>query len=122
MRAIAPLCALALALACGQPEVGPVGDRRAQCLQRNADAPPRYARIVQAFCAEHHNLEGIGASLAIAEDGELRLVATAGESCLGGQAVRESTRFRVGSVTKLELGDAIRAVRAVKFLQSVTCG
>lgn len=96
MRAVAPLCALALA--CGQPEVG---DRRAQCLQRNAGAPPRYARIVQAFCAEHHNLEGIGASLAIAEDGELRLVATAGESCLGGQAVRESTRFRVGSVTKL---------------------
>src|SRR5690606_8330912 len=57
--------------------------------------------IVEAFCAEHHNLEGVGAALAIAEGGGPPFVATAGESCLEGQAVTEATRFRVGSITKL---------------------
>jgi CubicO group peptidase (beta-lactamase class C family) len=76
-------------------------DRRAACLASNAGAPARYARIVQAFCAEHHNLEVVGASLAIAEGGALTLVASAGRSCLEGHAVTAATRFRIGSITKL---------------------
>lgn len=130
MRRRARIVGCALSLACDAVETGPqragepalheapvppggreggaadearsaVPDRRAACLARNADAPARYARIVRAFCAEHHNLAGIGASLAIAEDGELRLIASAGRGCLEGQDVSASTRFRIGSITKL---------------------
>lgn len=81
--------------------VAAVDERRAACLRRNADAPARYRRIVDAFCAEHHNLEGIGASLAIAEGDAPVFVATAGDACLGGQVVTAATRFRLGSLTKL---------------------
>jgi CubicO group peptidase (beta-lactamase class C family) len=77
------------------------GDRRAACLRRNAGAPARYARIVAAFCAEHHNLAGVGASLAIVEGDGPPFVAAAGVACLEGQAVTAATRFRVGSITKL---------------------
>ncbi|WAS92576.1 serine hydrolase domain-containing protein [Nannocystis punicea] len=76
-------------------------DRRAACLRRNAGAPARYARIVAAFCAEYHNLAGVGASLAIVEGDGPPFVATAGVACLGGQEVTAATRFRVGSITKL---------------------
>ncbi|MDC0717403.1 serine hydrolase domain-containing protein [Nannocystis bainbridge] len=70
-------------------------------MRRNAGAPARYARIVAAFCAEHHNLAGVGASLAIVEGNGAPFVATAGSACLEGQAVTATTRFRVGSITKL---------------------
>ncbi|WP_224196489.1 serine hydrolase domain-containing protein [Nannocystis pusilla] len=77
------------------------GDRRAACLRRNAGAPARYARVVDVFCAEHHNLAGVGASLAIVAGDDPPFVATAGEACLGGLEVTAATRFRVGSITKL---------------------
>ena len=84
---------------------GPGGDgtadRRAACEARNAGAPARYRGVVRALCAEHVNLGGVGASVAIAEGGVVRFVATAGERCTGGEAVTEQTGFRVGSLTKL---------------------
>lgn len=80
---------------------GPAIDRRAACLARNADVPVRYRRIVEVFCAEHHNLEIPGASLAIAEGGAITLTASAGVGCLEGQEVTAATRFRIGSITKL---------------------
>lgn len=85
---------LALALASG-------GDRRAQCLARNADAPARYAGLVRALCADLHNLGGVGASVAVGERGALRFVATAGQRCANGADVEPDTAFRVGSLTKL---------------------
>ncbi|WP_170136020.1 serine hydrolase [Nannocystis exedens] len=84
-----------------RPEPAGGADRRGECLRRNAGAPARYARIVAAFCAEHHNLAGVGASLAIVEGDGPPFVATAGSACLAGQAVTADTRFRVGSITKL---------------------
>lgn len=80
------------------------GDRRAACMQRNAGAPDRYRGVVRALCAEHVNLGGVGASVAIAEGGELRFVATAGQRCVGGPEVTAETGFRVGSLTKLVTG------------------
>lgn len=80
------------------------GDRRAACMQRNAGAPDRYRGVVRALCAEHVNLGGVGASVAIAEGGELRFVATAGQRCVGGPEVTSETGFRVGSLTKLVTG------------------
>ena len=84
---------------------GPGGDgsvdRRAACMERNAGAPTRYRGVVRALCAEHVNLGGVGASVAIAEGGALRFVATAGQRCAGGAAVTAETGFRVGSLTKL---------------------
>ncbi|MCY0992852.1 serine hydrolase [Nannocystis sp. ILAH1] len=76
-------------------------DRRGECLRRNAGVPAHFKKIVAAFCAEHHNLEGVGASLAIVEGDGAPFVATAGSACLAGQAVTEATRFRIGSITKL---------------------
>ncbi len=76
-------------------------DRRVACLERNAGAPARYLGVVRAMCAEHVNLGGVGASVAIAEGGELRFVATAGQRCVGGSPVTAQTGFRVGSLTKL---------------------
>lgn len=76
-------------------------DRRAACMERNAGAPARYRGVVRALCAEHVNLGGVGASVAIAEGGALRFVATAGQRCAGGAAVTAETGFRVGSLTKL---------------------
>ncbi len=64
-------------------------------------APARYRGVVRAMCAEHVNLGGVGASVAIAEGGVLRFVATAGERCVGGSPVTAETGFRVGSLTKL---------------------
>lgn len=76
-------------------------DRRAACLARNRDAPERYRGLVRAFCADHHNLGGVGASLAVAEGGALRFTATAGQRCAGGPEVTVDTAFRLGSLTKL---------------------
>lgn len=76
-------------------------DRRAACLARNADAPARYRGVVQALCADHHNLGGVGASVAIGEGGALRYVATAGQRCFAGEPVAVDTAFRLGSLTKL---------------------
>jgi len=88
--------------------VGPSEERRTTCLRRNAGAPGRYARIVDVFCAEHHNLSGIGASLAIVAGDGPPFVATAGEACFKqGQAVTATTRFRVGSITKLLTGSLV---------------
>ncbi len=56
---------------------------------------------MRAFCAEHHNLGGVGASLAVAEGGRLRFTATAGQRCAEGPAVTADTGFRIGSLTKL---------------------
>lgn len=81
------------------PASGP--ERRAACLARNADAPPRYVGLVRAFCADHHNLGGVGASLAVAEGGALRFTATAGQRCLDGPDVTPDTGFRLGSISKL---------------------
>lgn len=83
------------------PGGGDVEERRAACVERNAGAPDRYRGVVRALCAEHANLGGVGASVAIAEGGALRFVATAGERCAGGAPVTELTGFRVGSLTKL---------------------
>jgi CubicO group peptidase (beta-lactamase class C family) len=77
------------------------GDRRASCMARNADAPARYAGLVRALCADHHNLGGVGASVAVGEAGSLRFVATAGQRCAGGPDVAADTGFRIGSLTKL---------------------
>ncbi len=88
---------LALVVA-GAPEIG---ERRAACLARNSEVAPRYREVVQAICADHHNLGGVGASVAIAEGGVLRMVATAGERCVGGSEVTADTGFRIGSLTKL---------------------
>ncbi len=82
-------------------EAPPAEDRRAACLARNADAPVRYRPVIAALCADHHNLGGVGASVAIAEGGRLRYVATAGQRCVGGPAVEVDTGFRIGSLTKL---------------------
>jgi CubicO group peptidase (beta-lactamase class C family) len=83
------------------PQRTPTPDRRAACLARNADAPARYLGLVRAFCADHHNLGNVGASLAVAEGGVLRFVATAGQRCVDGPDVTPDTGFRLGSVTKL---------------------
>ena len=79
----------------------PALDRRAACLARNHLAPTRYLGLVRAFCADHHNLGGVGASLAVAEGGRLRFTATAGQRCVEGPDVTADTGFRVGSLTKL---------------------
>lgn len=83
------------------PAPAPAPDRRAACLARNADAPARYLGLVRAFCADHHNLGGVGASLAVAEGGVLRFTATAGQRCVDGPAVTADTGFRIGSITKV---------------------
>jgi CubicO group peptidase (beta-lactamase class C family) len=79
----------------------PADDRRAACMARNEGAPQRYQGLVRALCADHHNLGGVGASVAVGEGGALRFVATAGERCLGGAPVVADTGFRLGSLTKL---------------------
>lgn len=87
-------------------------DRREACLQRNAGAPARWAGVVRALCSELHNLEGVGAGVAIAEAGAV-FTATAGEACAGGAAVTPATRFRAGSLTKLATAAlALRMVEA----------
>lgn len=102
--------ALALALsACEVPQAhadppadpAPALDRRAACLARNHSAPERYRGLVRAFCADVHNLGGVGAGLALAEGGALVFTAVAGERCAGGRPVDADTAFRVGSLTKL---------------------
>ncbi|MBK7828875.1 serine hydrolase domain-containing protein [Nannocystis sp.] len=75
--------------------------RRAACMRRNEGAPVRYRGLVRALCADHRNLGGVGASVAVGEGGALRFVATAGERCAGGPPVTAETGFRVGSLTKL---------------------
>lgn len=76
-------------------------DRRAACLARNHDAPARYLGLLRAFCADHHNLGNVGASLAVAEGGVVRFTATAGQRCVDGPDVTIDTGFRLGSVSKL---------------------
>ncbi len=74
---------------------------RDACLAAHADAPERYLGLVRAFCSEHAHLGVVGASLAIAEHGELRYSATAGLRCVDGEPVGVDTPFRAGSLTKL---------------------
>lgn len=101
-RTSSPLAADAPQPLAPQPLVSPPAlDRRAACLARNHAAPARYLGLVRAFCADHHNLGGVGASLAVAEGGLLRFTATAGQRCVDGPAVTTETGFRVGSLTKL---------------------
>lgn len=95
----------------GGARVDARGDRREACLRRNARAPRRYAGVVRALCADHHNLGGVAAAVVVAERGAIRLVATAGEECAGGRAVSGSTVFRVGSLTK-----AVTAGLALTFV------
>lgn len=82
------------------PEDTSPAARRDACLAANP-APARYAGLVRAFCSEHAHLGGVGASLAVAEDGALRFTAVVGQRCRGGPPVTVDTAFRVGSLTKL---------------------
>lgn len=82
------------------PATSPVDQRRDACLAANP-AQGRYRGLVNAFCSEHANLGGIGASLAVAEHGRLTFTATAGQRCRDGAPVTTATAFRLGSLTKL---------------------
>ncbi|MBK8263041.1 MAG: beta-lactamase family protein [Nannocystis sp.] len=76
-------------------------DHRAACVRRHQDAPPRYRAIARALCADHHNLGGVGVSVAIAEAGKIRWLAVAGRTCVRGAKITPHTVFRAGSLTKL---------------------
>lgn len=84
---------------------------RESCLDRHRKVEARYQPIVKALCADLHNLDGVGASIAIAEKGKVVLSLGVGQTCSrdGKRATRE-TIYRVGSVTKVFTAATILAL------------
>lgn len=74
----------------------------ARCIRSAGDVDLRYEQILKAFCREVSQQDVVGASLAIAEAGEVRLEATTGDRCADGtDPVTETTAFGLGSLSKL---------------------
>lgn len=75
--------------------------RRDECLRRHLEVDPHYDPVVRAFCADLQNLDGVGASLALVENGRLSLSLAGGRRCQDGEdPVDARTQFRIGSITK----------------------
>ena len=76
-------------------------ERRDACLRRHLEVDPHYDPIVRAFCADLQNLDGVGASLALVENGRLTLSLAGGRRCEDREdPVDARTQFRIGSITK----------------------
>lgn len=74
----------------------------ARCIRSAGEVDLRYEPILKAFCREVSQQDVVGASLAIAEAGEVRLEATTGDRCADGtDPVTNETAFGLGSLSKL---------------------
>jgi CubicO group peptidase (beta-lactamase class C family) len=86
----------------GPAPAGAVVDVRARCLAEHADVDPAWEPVVRALCADLHNLEGVGAAIAVVERGRVSFSLAAGRRCDGDEdPVRTDTLFRIGSVSKV---------------------
>lgn len=80
-------------------------NNEARCIKSAGDVDLRYEGILKAFCREVSQNDVVGASLAIAEGGEVRLAAGAGDRCSDGtDEVGDETAFGLGSLSKLVTG------------------
>lgn len=76
-------------------------DPRLRCVAE-LDAPPDLLPVARALCSDVVNLGVVGASIAVARDGEVVFAGGVGRRCAGAEARPDGdTPFRVGSITKM---------------------
>jgi CubicO group peptidase (beta-lactamase class C family) len=99
--------ACAVSLGCPHEDPEPVRaevpavDPRVACVESH-DVSRRYRVVLRSLCAELHDLEAVGASVAIARDGEIVFATAAGRRCAGDPTpLQPQTAMPVGSISKV---------------------
>ncbi|GEM_PF-3481894 len=75
---------------------------RGDCLERLGPVPQPFDAVAHALCDDLSRGSGVGAVVAMASQGMLRLTLSAGQRCIDQpDTVTSTTPFRIGSITKL---------------------